>query len=303
VIYALHRAGAAHAGFIETPHGRAQIVPAQDMRAMGGLRTRMPLTFITMVIGALSLSGFPLFAGFWSKDEILVSTLHAAQMYGGLYWLLLAFALITVFVTAFYTFRLIFLTFTGQFRGAPGMLEHIREAPLTMTLPLLILAVPSVVVGFWGAPFLGNGFGRYLEGAEFHAEEMDLAMALLGTVLGLAGIGVAYLFYGSRVWSAEAVTARFNSIYVLLYNRYWVDELYCWLMDKFIIAVAFFMGVFDSSVIDGVVNGVGKGTTVAGDWLRTLQTGRIPSYALAVAGGLLIIACWAIFFSAGFRPR
>src|SRR4051812_1734624 len=180
VIYALHRAGAAHVGYVETQHGRAQIVPAQDMRAMGGLRTRMPLTFITMVIGALSLSGFPLFAGFWSKDEILVSTLHAAQQSGGLYWLLLAFALITVFVTAFYTFRLIFMTFTGAFRGAPGMLEHIREAPLTMTLPLLILAVPSIGVGMWGSPLIGNAFGTFLEGPTFHGEELNPILAVSG---------------------------------------------------------------------------------------------------------------------------
>jgi NADH-quinone oxidoreductase subunit L len=90
---------------------------------------------------------------------------------------------------------------------------------------------------------------------------------------------------------------------VTLFNRYWIDELYCWLMDKLIIAVAFFLGMFDREVIDGIVNGVGRGTTLAGDWLRGLQTGRIPSYALAVAGGLLIIACWAIFFADRLGPR
>jgi NADH-quinone oxidoreductase subunit L len=303
VIYALHRAGAPHVGYVETSHGRAQIVPAQDMRAMGGLRSRMPITFITMVIGALSLAGIPPFAGFWSKDEILLSTLHVAQEQGGLYWILLAFALITVFLTAFYTFRLIFMTFGGTFRGTPGMLEHIREAPPTMTLPLLILAVPAVLVGLWGAPFFGNGFARFLEGPQFHGEEMNIVMAATGTVLALAGIGVAYAFYGAKLWSPEAVAARFRGIYVTLFNRYWIDELYCWLMDKLIIAVAYGMSLFDSNVVDGVVNGVGKGTTTAGDWLRTLQTGRIPSYALAFAGGVLIIACWAIFFGAGLGPR
>jgi NADH-quinone oxidoreductase subunit L len=302
VIYALHRAGAPHVGYVETSNGRAQIVPAQDMRAMGGLRSRMPITFITMVIGALSLAGIPPLAGFWSKDEILLSTLHAAQEHGGLYWLLLAFALITVFMTAFYTFRLIFMTFGGTFRGSMDP-QYIRESPLTMTLPLLILAVPSVLIGLWGAPFLGNGFALYLEGAEFHGEPMNFGLAALGTVLALAGIGVAYAFYGAKMWSAEAVAARFRAVYVTLFNRYWIDELYCWLMDKLIIAVAYGMSLFDTNVVDGVVNGVGKGTTTAGDWLRTLQTGRIPSYALAFAGGLLIIACWAIFFGAGLGPR
>jgi NADH-quinone oxidoreductase subunit L len=297
VIYALHRAGAPHVGHVETSHGPAQIVPAQDVRAMGGLWSRMPITGWTMVIAALSLAGIPPLSGFWSKDEILLSTLHAYQEHGGLYGLLLIFALITVFMTAFYMFRVIFLTFFGEFRGAPGMLEHIREAPATMTIPLLILAVPSIGVGLWGSPLLGNGFAQFLEGPTFHGEPLDPVLAIVGTVLALAGIGVAYAFYGSRVWSAEAVANRFRAVYVTLFARYWIDELYCWLMDKLIIAVAFGMSWFDTNVIDGVVNGVGRGTTLAGDWLRGLQTGRIPSYALAVAGGLLIIAFWAIFFS------
>jgi NADH-quinone oxidoreductase subunit L len=293
VIYALHKAGAPHVGYVEATAGRAQIVPAQDIRAMGGLWGRMPITAWTMVIAAISLAGIPPFSGFWSKDEILLGTLHTAQEFGGLYWLLLGFALITVFMTAFYMFRVVFLTFGGTFRGAMDP-QYIREAPATMTIPLVILAVPSVLVGLWGSPWLGNGFARFLEGAEFHGGEMDIVLAAIGTVLALAGIGVAYAFYGSRLWSAEAVAARFRPIYVILFNRYWIDELYCWLMDKLIIAVAFGAGWFDSNVVDGVVNGVGKGTTLAGDWLRSLQTGRIPSYALAVAGGLLIIASWAI---------
>jgi NADH-quinone oxidoreductase subunit L len=303
VIYALHRAGAAHVGYADTQFGRAQLVPAQDMRVMGGMFRKMPITAWTMIIAALSLAGIPPLSGFWSKDEILLSTLHSAQERGGLYWLLLAFALITVFMTAFYMFRVIFLTFGGSFRGAPGMFDHIREAPLTMTLPLMILAVPSILVGLWGAPQLGNGFARFLEGPDFHGAEMDVVLAAVGAVLALGGIGLAYLMYSARSISAAALTMRFRPIYLLLFNRYWIDELYCWIMDKFIIAVAFGMSWFDQNVIDGVVNGVGKGTTVAGDWLRGLQTGRIPSYALAVAGGLAIIAFWAIFFADRFGPR
>jgi NADH-quinone oxidoreductase subunit L len=296
VIYALHRAGAAHVGFVETTFGRAQIVPAQDIRAMGGLLRRMPITAWTMVIAALSLAGVPPLSGFWSKDEILLSTIRAAQTYGGLYWLLFAFALITVFLTAFYMFRVIFLTFGGSFRGAPGLLEHIREAPAVMTIPLLILAVPSLGVGMWGSPLFGNTFGQFLEGPTFHGEELNPVLAITGTVLALLGIGVAYAFYAAKVWSADALVARLRSVYVVLFDRYWIDELYCWLIDKLIIAVAFGMDWFDRNVIDGVVNGVGRGTAEAGDWLRGLQTGRIPSYALAVAGGLAIIAFWAIFF-------
>ena len=298
VIYALHRAGAPHVGYVDTPNGQAQIVPAQDLRAMGGLFRRMPITAWTMIIASLSLAGIPPLSGFWSKDEILLSTLHAAQQYGGIYWLLLIFALVTVFMTAFYMFRVVFMTFGGTFRGSMDP-QYIRESPPTMTIPLLILAVPSALVGLWGAPQLGNGFARFLEGADFHGSEMDFVLAGISTVLALCGIGLAYAMYGAKTFSAEALTARFRPIYVTLFNRYWIDELYCWLMDTFIIAVAFGMSWFDRNVVDGVVNGVGKATTVAGDWLRGLQTGRIPSYALAVAGGLVIIAFWAVFFRHG----
>jgi NADH-quinone oxidoreductase subunit L len=298
VIYALHRAGAAHVGYVDTPNGRTQVVPAQDLRMMGGLFRRMPITAWTMIIASLSLAGIPPLSGFWSKDEVLLYTLTAAQTYGGIYWLLLLFALATVFMTAFYMFRVVFLTFGGTFRGTMNP-EYIRESPPTMTIPLLILAVPSVLVGLWGAPQLGNGFAQFLEGADFHASEMNVLLAGISTVLALLGIGLAYVMYGARTFSAEALTARFRPIYVTLFNRYWIDELYCWVMDTFIIAVAFGMSWFDRNVVDGVVNGIGKGTTVAGDWLRGLQTGRIPSYALAVAGGLVIIAFWAIFFRHG----
>jgi NADH-quinone oxidoreductase subunit L len=283
VIYINHRAGA------HNPE-------AQDIRFMGGLLRRTPITAWTMIIAALSLAGIPPLSGFWSKDEILLSTFTAAQTTGnGLYWVLLAFAVITVFMTAFYMFRVIFMTFGGEYRGTADV-ESIREAPLTMTVPLLILVVPSILVGLWGAPMLGNGFARFLEGPTVEAAEMNVGLAGLGTILALAGIGLAYVMYSSKLISAVAMTARFRPLYVLLFNRYWIDELYCWLMDKFIIAVAFGLAWFDGHVIDGVVNGVGRGTTVAGDWLRGLQTGRIPSYALAVAGGLAIIAFWAVFF-------
>jgi NADH-quinone oxidoreductase subunit L len=283
VIFILHRAGS------HNPE-------AQDIRYMGGMLRRTPITAWTMIIAALSLAGIPPLSGFWSKDEILGATWSAAGTTGNpLYLLLFAFAMITVFMTAFYMFRVIFLTLGGTYRG-PADPQFIREAPLVMTLPLILLAIPSIGVGVWGAPLIGNGFGRFLEGPTFHPEEMNFGLAGSGTVLALLGIVVAWAMYSARMISADALAARFRPIYVLLFNRYWIDELYCWLMDHFVIAVAFGLSWFDTNVVDGVVNGVGRATTVAGDWLRGLQTGRIPSYALAVAGGLVIIAFWAVFF-------
>ncbi|MDP8923854.1 MAG: NADH-quinone oxidoreductase subunit L [Chloroflexota bacterium] len=290
VIYILHRAGA---------HDPEDIDPldpprAQDLRYMGGMLKRTPITAWAMIIAALSLAGIPPLAGFWSKDEILLVTFEQATHGGGaIYWVLFLFAMITVFMTAFYMFRVIFLTFFGEYRG-PADAQYIREAPASMTVPLLILIVPSILVGFWGAPPLGNPFGQYLEGADFHLAEMSIPLAAVSTLLALAGIGLAYAMYLARSISAEAVAARFAGVYTTLLNRYWIDELYCWLMDKFIIAVAFGAAMFDRSVIDGIVNGVARGVGVAGDGVRALQTGRIPAYALAVFAGVALIALWAV---------
>ena len=289
VIFALHRAGA---------HDPEDIDPrdpprAQDIRYMGGLRSRMPITFWATLIASLSLAGIPPLAGFWSKDEILLVAYEAAVRDGGIYWALFLFAMATVFLTAFYVFRLMFLTFFGEYRG-PADAQYIRESPASMAIPLLILIVPSILAGLWGAPPLGNGFGQYLEGSEFHLAEMNLPLAAVSTVLALAGIGLAYAMYLARSISAEAVAARLHGVYATLLNRYWIDELYCWLMDKFIIGVAYGMAMFDRSVIDGIVNGVARGVGTLGDGVRAFQTGRIPSYALAVFAGVALIALWAV---------
>ena len=199
----------------------------------------------------------------------------------------------TVFMTAFYMFLVIFLTFFGEYRG-PADPQYIREAPASMTVPLLILIVPSILVGLWGAPLLGNPFGQYLEREHFHLAAMNLPLAAVSTVLALAGIGLAYMMYLARSISAEAVAARFAGVYTTLLNRYWIDELYCWFMDKFIIAWAYGAAMFDRSVIDGIVNGVARVVGNIGDLVRGFQTGRIPSYALAVFAGVALIALWAV---------
>src|SRR5205807_1987953 len=173
---------------------------------MGGLRKIMPRTCWTMAIGGLSLAGFPLFAGFWSKDDVLAATASG----GGP--ILLAFGVITVFLTAFYTFRMFFLTFHGTFRGPvaatldtthhPPELDaethdpsSLHESDAFMTVPLMILAIPALLIGFWGSPFFNNGFQQFLEGSAFHAAGLNVPLAAIGAVLAIAGIFAAWVWY------------------------------------------------------------------------------------------------------------
>ena len=225
---------------------------------------------------------------------MLLATYERATHGGGaLYWVLLLFAMITVLMTAFYMFRVVFLTFAGDYRG-PANPQYIKESPLTMSVPLVLLAVPSVLVGFWGAPMLGNPFGRFLEGADFHGSEMNLGLAAISTILAISGIGLAWAFYFSRRLSTEAAVARVRPVYTALYRKYWIDELYMWLIDKFIIGVSFAISWFDEHVIDGIVNGVARTLRVFGNALPRIQNALIPAYPLAVFGRLAVIAFWAV---------
>jgi NADH-quinone oxidoreductase subunit L len=222
-----------------------------------------------------------LFSGFWSKDEILNVTLSSGNT------VLLAFAVITVFLTAFYTFRMFFLTFHGRSRGE----GHPHEADWWMRGPLVILAIPAAIVGFWGAPppFGNLGFQHFLEGAAFHEVPANLAMAVVGALLAVVGIVVAWLLYGARAFATEPL-ARLGGAYTLLMNRYYVDELYMWLIDKLAIGVAYALALFDRQGLDGVVNGIARLIARTGSGLRGMQTGRVQNYGLVLFGGVTVIA-------------
>jgi NADH-quinone oxidoreductase subunit L len=300
VIFILHRAGA-HDPADKHPDDPPR---AQDIRYMGGMWKRTPITAWCMTIASLSLAGIAPLAGFWSKDEVLLVTYEKATHGGGLiFWILLAFALITAFMTAFYMFRVIFLTFAGSYRG-PADVGNIREAPASMTFPLLILLVPTIVAGLLNAPFTDHWFGHVLEGKNFHGHPFNLGLAVFASVVALAGIGLAWAMYYKQSISAEAVASMFRPAYTTLFRKYWVDEFYCWFMDKFIIAVSFGLRWFDQNVIDGIVNGTASVTAYFGRGLGHLQTGRIPSYALAVFIGLLCVAVLSFIFGrAGLAVR
>jgi NADH-quinone oxidoreductase subunit L len=273
----------------------------QDLREMGGLRRAMPITFWTMLLASLSLAGiFPL-AGFWSKDEILLVTMERAthgEAYAWLYMLFLAFAIASVFLTAFYTFRLIFMAFFGRYRGH----HHPHESPPVMAIPLILLAIPAVVAGFWGSPYWpAHGFGGYLDPAHAHEAVINWGLAGLSLVLALAGIGLAFLMYVRGAPAPVSVGRAFGPLYNWAYHRWYLDELYNWLISRIVLAGSRATGVFDLGVIDGIVNGVGRLVLGIGGSVRQVQTGRLQGYGLALFGGLAVIAI-ALIFLPGTRP-
>jgi NADH-quinone oxidoreductase subunit L len=260
---------------------------------MGGLRRRMPITFGTMLIAGLSLSGIWPFAGFWSKDAIVASA------YEEHYYLLFGMALLTVFLTAFYIFRAIFLAFTGEPRTEPA--REAAESPGIMTGPMMILAFFAIVSGWVGIP---EGFGlpvrdyfsEFVRPSEFAASTLGLeahafsfVLGGVSVVAGLLGIGLAYTLYVARPERAGELAARFSWLYTFLDKGWYFDALY----GATFVRSAMWLGEatrrFDRDVIGGLVGGVGRGTLGTGGLLQRLQSGAVQSYALFILLSVLII--------------
>jgi NADH-quinone oxidoreductase subunit L len=274
-----------------------------DMREMGGLRKAMPWTFITFLIASISIAGIWPLAGFWSKDEILAYSLANNPI---LFYL----AMITVFMTAFYMFRAVFLTFGGEYRGvtASSHGEHggkkLHESPVVMVVPMAILAVLSIVSGWLNVT---RAFGQFL-GHSGSGEAPGFFQGFFGILahplplisLGVAGLGIflAYAMYSAKWLSAEAVGRVFKPVYTLLYRKYWLDELYEKVIVVKVLVDGIFkaLSIFDSRVVDGAVNGVASGTAEAGGVIRRTQTGQLQAYGIAIAIGIVAIAvCFYIF--------
>ncbi|MBI2848839.1 MAG: NADH-quinone oxidoreductase subunit L [Chloroflexi bacterium] len=253
-----------------------------DIRKMGGLRKSMPITFWAMLIGSLSISGIFPFSGFWSKDEILADAL--GHGYPVLFWV----GLVSAFMTAFYMFRLCFVAFGGTFRGgeAHGS-EHTtpHESPWLMTIPLIVLAIPSVLSGFLNA---NGSLSRFLGEGEFAGVNMGVAGMSMG--VAVLGILVAYLAYGAQWLSTERVARIFAPVYTLLVRKYWFDELYQSIIDRILLAFSNLVDSFDRVVVDGAVNGVAWVVVSTGGGLRKVETGKVQSYALVIFLGMLAIA-------------
>jgi NADH-quinone oxidoreductase subunit L len=257
----------------------------QDMRHMGGLKNKLPITYWTFVIGALALAGFPLTAGFFSKDELLLSAWNA----GALGQTLTVLGVLTAGMTAFYSFRLVFVTFWGESRVDPHHADDVHEPAKVVTVPLLVLAVLSIVTGYIGIPeFLQHAFPGS-EGAGQHGPAATGIM-IVATLAGLIGIGLAYLFYVKSPDIPDRLMTQWSMLYNLSLNKWYVDEAY----DKAIVNPTFRMAdymwkKFDIAIIDNAVNGVARGFAWWGWVARFIQTGETQNYALSMTVGAVII--------------
>src|SRR5215471_96144 len=268
----------------------------QDMRKMGGLAPRMMTTTVTFVVGALGLAGFPPLAGFWSKDAILGGVFeegHHAM------WALLVLG---VFFTAFYTFRVVFLSFFGGPRMSHEVAHHIHESPWTMTVPLMVLAVLTTVAGIAvGIPSAhGTSFERFLAPVlplrePEHSSGTAITLLLASVIFVAVGIVLAGWRYSRRPVRAETIGVPRNAIHALVLNKYYVDELYDAVFVRPVYAAARWCArVFDAEVIDGIVNGVGAVVVGWARGLRRVQTGFVMNYALGMLLGAVALVAYLL---------
>jgi NADH-quinone oxidoreductase subunit L len=276
-----------------------------DMREFGGLKRKMPWTHWTFLIGCLALAGIVPFAGFWSKDSILAAVAEkAAEHPGSIYGWLYYSAVFTAFLTAFYTFRAYYLTFHGEERIPEQAGHHAHESPPSMTGPLAILAVGAITVGAyfqWNGDFLKpDGFLMQtpsllpltVEKAVAEAGPSHLTVAIISTIVAVAGIALAWLFYIARPDLAEATVkaAKSAGLYALSYGKFFIDEIYVMLVVWPLQGLAWLCAMIDSYLIDGLVNLFGAVPRWVGYALRPLQGGLVPFYALLMAAAVLALA-------------
>ena len=276
----------------------------QDMRHMGGLKDKLPVTYWTFVIGSLALAGFPLTAGFFSKDELLVSVWSS----GPLGQVLTVFGLLTALMTAFYSFRLVFVTFWGSYRGGTvphghghghGGAHDIHEPSRTMTVPLLVLAVLSVATGYFGIfDFLAPALpGPVAHAAEAHHGPAATVIMVLATLMGLAGIAGAYVVYVKSPGLPDRLAQRWQKLYRLSLNKWFMDEAY----DRTIVGPTFTLAdrlwrQVDVAIIDGAVNGTARAIAWWGWLMRLFQSGQTQHYALGMALGAVVILTAFLLF-------
>ena len=262
-----------------------------DMRKMGGLRSKMPITHVTFLVGALAIAGFPFLSGFWSKDEILHSAWGSSPY-------IYIIGLITAFLTAFYMFRLIFVTFYGESRVDSETASHLHESPSVMWLPLVILAVPSALIGLpLGIYGHNSWFHKFTKDvfpvAHGELEGSVILFMAISSIVGLGGILFAWTRYKNRVPADESS----NSLEKLVENKYYIDEVYNTFIVQPIKNGSHFLlwKLFDTGIIDGIVNGVAALVRWFGGTLRRLQTGIVQAYIVSMVIGIVIFLAFYLF--------
>ncbi len=270
-----------------------------DMRKMGGVKKYMPVTFATMFAGTLAISGVPLLSGFFSKDEILFQSFTSPHG-SPILW---AVGMIAAVLTAFYMFRLIFMTFYGKSRMEPEVEHHAHESPRVMTLPLIILAVLAVIGGYIGLPkALGGGawFEHFLEPvmahqqvgmAESHVSHTLEYLLMFSSVVAAAiGIYLAYNFYIAKPDRPRRLAEQFSGLYETVVNKYYVDEFYNKVfVQPIIMAGLFFWKITDMRIVDGAANGLANLLGLAASKFRFIQTGLVRNYALLFVIGVIFL--------------
>lgn len=264
----------------------------QDIRRMGGLKESMPITYWTFVVGSLALAGFPLTAGFFSKDALLLAAWNA----GTLGQVLTVLGILTAGLTALYSFRLVFVAFWGESRVDPRHADHVHEQPFVVTAPLVVLAVLSILTGYLGIPeFLQPAFPGGA-GQGHHAAAAAGIMAA-ATVAGLLGMASAYILYVKSPDLPDRLMRRWHTCYQASLNKWYVDEVY----EKAFVRPTFSLAdrmwkTIDVAVIDNAVNGVARGFAWWGWMARLIQTGETQNYALGMTvGAVLILTAYVLF--------
>ena len=278
-------------------HGMGGI---QDIRQMGGLRHEMRWTYRTFLAGTLAIAGIPPLAGFFSKDAVLWAAWNSPD-YGKLLW---AIGVIAAGFTSFYMFRLLILTFYGKPRYSHHEV-HVHESSISMIVPLIILAIFSILAGYAGVPAALGGENRIetflspaghavsAESLEHGSPITEIMLMTASTAVALGGLALAYLFYAARPELPAKVAAGANAMYVLLVNKYYIDEIY----DAIIVSPVlrssreFLWKFIDGFMIDGAINGIGRLVRVSAGGLRHMQTGYVRTYVgWIVFGGILVMA-------------
>ncbi|RYZ99782.1 MAG: NADH-quinone oxidoreductase subunit L [Sphingobacteriaceae bacterium] len=267
----------------------------QDIRKMGGLHSKMKITSITFLIGCLAISGIPGLSGFFSKDEILAGA-YAAHGYGQILYSVTLFAAL---LTAFYMFRLYFITFTGKFRGTHEQEHHLHESPAAMTIPLVVLAVLSVIGGFVGVPEALGGhhelaafLAPVVKTAQHHLDHNTEYMLMgLSTLLVIVSIFLAWSKFKNYKVEGEA-----TGLGKILENKWYVDELYQSVIVNPLRSLSLFLNnIIERKGIDGIVNGVGKAVHYSSRQLRLLQSGQVGLYVLLMVIGMLALFIIQLF--------